>query len=158
MKKALKIKLAVVLYIIYWWLTINYLTIPALISPELPLLDKVFWYFMAICATTFPIVRIVNLLVDLVINVPLTKDEQEYYGIDGIDGPLTEPSAWIACLASSLFWTPTFLNFIIHPYQGNYDYVLYIGFFKFFIVAFLFYCIDELLVEVLKKRLPKANN
>lgn len=163
MKKALKIKLAVVLYIIYWWLTITFcvpsVTIHTLFNVETDF-DTYLKYLIALIVTNPAINRLVNFVVDLVINVPLTEDEQEYYGINETHQPWRY-SLESGFYASALFWMPTLINFQIQISKNNWvidDTIFWIGFCKFLVVAFLFYCIDELLVEVLKKRLPKANN
>jgi hypothetical protein len=163
MKNALKIKLAVVLYIIYWWLTITFcvpsVTMHTLFNAEIDF-DIYLKYLMALIVTNPAINRLVNFVVDLVINVPLTKNEQEYYGIDETYLPWRK-SLESGFYASALFWMPTLINFQIQISKNNWvieDTIFWTGFCKFFIVAFLFYCIDELLVEAIKKRLPKCDS
>ena len=162
MKNALKIKLALVLYIIYWWLTITFcvpsVTIHTLFNAEIDF-STYLKYMMALIVTIPAINRLVNFLVDLIIKSPLSNNEVNYYVGDETDKP------WRVYLqsglyASGLFWMPTFINFQIQTSQKELfaNDFFWIGFCKFFIVAFLFYCIDELLVEAIKKRLPKSDS
>jgi hypothetical protein len=155
MKKALKIKLAVVLYIIYWWLTLTELPLESIqhyinYGNDLNLFYLLFMLLIFSAPVTY---RVVNFIVDLSVRIPLSIEGAEYYS--------NEKHIFVGVSASSLFWAPTLLNFELKlRLEGKSldDTIFWIGLCKFLVVAFLFYCIDELLVEVLKKRLPKANS
>lgn len=156
MKNALKIKLALVLYIIYWWLTLTFWNSPDLYKNIKFTLDNI-WIIstnliLLLVCTSYPIVRYVAFLVDYTLGLPNhnSKEAQERY-FESLD------HIFAGVCMSGLIWTPTFITYKLssHPPLDSFP---VIGFCKFFIVAFLFYCIDELLVEVLKKRLPKSDS
>ncbi len=158
MKNALKIKLTVVLYIIYWWLTLTVWSSPDLFKDVKFTLDNIWYIFKTLIIllpfTFYPIVRYVNFLVDYMLGFPIKTSkeaEERYFESDYIhhigDG----------ILVSALIWIPTFIKYKFSSPPPLDWFTAGIAFCKFFVVAFLFYCIDELLVEAIKKRLPKSD-
>jgi len=159
MKNLLKAKLTLILYIIYWWLTLTVWSSPDLFKDVKFTLDNIWYIFKIIIIllpfTFYPILRYVNFLVDYMLGFPIktSKEAEERYFESDYVAHILE-----GAFMSALIWTPTFITYKFSSPPPLDWFTAGIAFSKFFIVAFLFYCIDELLVEAIKKRLPKENN